>query len=197
MHEPAFIPTKPVTGATLDALGPPGPRHVLVLGSRRMASAVAKAGFEVTLWLPAPGDEGPHEGDDQRDGEDARGIVTLRGPIAAREFSAPEYDALVSVCALAGTGDAAAALGTLLSAVKPGGRVVIAERAPWSTGGRLLARLFRRVAGRPVAMEPAEVAAICLQTGVRGLRQAWPQGLRSLVLTSGYRHPLARTLAAE
>lgn len=163
---PPMVLDKPLAKAVRSALGD-DPVSVLVVGSARLATALTKAGHAVTLDAPL-----------------------FDAPPVALE----RYDALVLVRVLGRRSDPLEDLARLVRAARPGGLVVLAEQAAWGRGGRWLGQLAGRLLGRPLVADASELGALCLNAGLTDLRQTWPQGLRSLVLTTGRVHALARTL---
>jgi hypothetical protein len=154
---------------------------VLVVGSARLAATLARAGHPVTGRAQA-------DGDGSGDG--------AQGPL----FTAPPggletYDALVLVQVVGRRDQPLQDLRRLVRAGRSGARVLLVEQAAWGPGGQWLGRLAGRIFGRPLVTDAAELASLCLNAGLRDVRQTWPQGLRSLVLTAGRIHPLSRALA--
>ncbi len=97
--------------------------------------------------------------------------------------------------ALARREDPLGDLRRLVGASRPGALVLLVEQAAYGRGGLWLGRLVGRMLGRPLLVDASELGALCLNAGLTDLRQTWPQGLRSLVLTRGRAHPMARLLA--
>jgi len=193
MSAPPLLLDKPLTKAVRAALGTE-PVNALVVGSPRLAASLAKAGHAVTLRRgPEALDVGSRSGEAVGEG--------MGGDIAGGEslFDAPpagleRYDALVLVQVLGRRSEPLEDLVRLVRAARPGALVVLADQAAWGRGGRWIGRLAGRLLGRPLVSDASEVGALCINAGLTELRQTWPQGLRSLVLTTGRVHGLTRTL---
>ncbi len=171
MRTPPLITDKPLGSAVRSAIGDE-PVNVLVVGSARLAAALTKAGHNVRQW---PGEK----------------IASLfHAPAAELQ----PYEALVLVQVVGRRGEPLEDLSALVRAVRPRALVIVAEQAAWGRGGLWFGRLLGRLLGRPLVTDASELAALCLNAGLTGIRQTWPQGLRSLVLTLGRAHALARTL---
>jgi SAM-dependent methyltransferase len=175
MSAPPLILDKPLNRAVLSAVGDDAVT-ALVVGSKRLAATLAKAGHAVTLW--------------QTGGQPGGGPLFDAGTAEIER-----YDVLVLVQVLGRRPEPLEDLRHLVRAARPGGLVVLAESAAWGRGGRWLGRLVGRLLGRPLVSDASELGALCLNAGLTELRQTWPQGLRSLVLTTGRVHALARLLA--
>lgn len=176
---------KPLSKAVLSALGTE-PVNALVVGSARLAAALVRVGHAVTQRRD------PEAGNAAGDvGEDA---VARESLFDAPPVGLERYDALVLVQVLGRRSEPLEDLVRLVRAARPGALVVLAEQAAWGRGGRWLGRLAGRLLGRPLVTDASELGALCLNAGLTDLRQTWPQGLRSLVLTTGRVHALARTL---
>lgn len=166
-----IVPDRPLLGAVLDLLSTP-PARVLVAGAPRLATALRAAGH-VVREAPA---------------RDAR--QALEAPAEELET----MDALLLVNCFREPEESREELRALVRRARPGALVLLVESAAWGPGGRLLARALRRLFGRPVVAGPSRLAALCLNVGLREIRQTWPQGLRSLILTRGTVHPQAPRL---
>jgi hypothetical protein len=181
MRAPPLVLDKPLRKAVLSALGDESVK-VLVVGSARLAEGLAKGGHTVTLRRDPEGVDAAVDA--------AAGKPLFEAPPAGL---AP-FDALVLVQVLGRRPEPLVDLARLVRAARPGALVVLAEQAAWGSGGQWLGRLAGRLLGRPLVTDASELGALCLNAGLGDLRQTWPQGLRSLVLTTGRVHALARTL---
>lgn len=179
MGAPPLVPDKPLGRAIGSVLGD-APVRVLVVGAPRVAARLAARGHAVTH---RPDADTPEPG--------AEGGSLFDAPAGGLEA----YDALVLVRVLGRRSDPQQDLIHLVRAAQPGGRLILVEQAAWGSGGRFVGRLMGRLLGRPLVTDATELGALCLNAGLSGLRQTWPQGLRSLVLTTGRVHPLARALS--
>ena len=74
----------------------------------------------------------------------------------------------------------------------PEGRLILIEQSDPLTGRRgVLVRLLSMFG---FLHTPEQLNRLFLKCGFRQIRQQWPQGLRSIVVTSGYLDPLAPNL---
>ncbi|MFH2008809.1 MAG: hypothetical protein ABI333_19635 [bacterium] len=184
MSSRPFVPDKPLVGAVLAALDAQ-PSTVLVVGSPRVARALRRAGHAVTLWTLGGAGEAAAA---------LKAPLTWRSTLEHPPPALDRYEALVLVNVLGRRVDPQGDLRRLVREARPGALVLAAEQAAFGQGGRMLSRWFGRLLGRTLLMEPSELAAVFLNAGLSGLRQSWPQGLRSLVLIRGRVHRLARVL---
>jgi len=191
MHAPPLVLDKPLNKAIRSALGDDS-LHVLVVGSARLAAALAKGGHRVTSRPDAEIAASPAHGEGDPTGDVTAGTSLFDETPPGLE----RYDALVLVRGLGRRSDPLGDLTRLVRAARPGALVVLVEQAAWGRGGQWFGRLASRLLGRPLVSDASELGALCLNAGLRDLRQTWPQGLRSLVLTMGRVHALARTLAS-
>ena len=160
--EPARHQAPALDRAVLDILQAGPYRRVVVLGRPRLASRLAEAGFEV--WRSS--------------------AITEPPPRTA--------DAVVSVGQLARlrAEETAAALARVATWLEPEGLFAAAEIAAEGTLGRKILAGLRRLRRRP-ALDPAHICESFLRAGFRPVRQTWPQGVASWLLTYGTLAPLA------
>lgn len=180
MSAPPLVPDKPLGRAIESVLGD-SPARVLVVGSSRIAARLAAAGHAVTH---RPDADTPEPG--------AASGSLFDAPVGGLE----PFDALVLLQVLRRRPDLQQDLARLVQSARPGAQLILVEQAAWGSGGRWIGALLGRLFGRPLVTDATELGALCLNAGLCGLRQTWPQGLRSLVLTTGRVHPLARELSA-
>jgi len=180
MSAPPLVLDKTLNKAVRSALGDE-PATVLVVGSARLAASLSKGGHAVTLRRKG------EAGDDASD-------AAQKSFFDALPVELERYDALVLMQVVGRRSEAPEDLARLVRAARPGAFVVLVEQAAWGRGGLWFVRMMGRLLGRPLVTDATELSALCLNAGLTGLRQTWPQGLRSLVLTTGRVHALARTL---
>ncbi len=183
MIEATFLPAPPLGRTVLDALGS-APVGCLVVNSARVAPRLRRAGHTVVHW--------------QTDASDAAAADpgSHCAPLDRPPEGLADLQALVLVGVLTGREDPQADLRRLVRLTRPGAQVFVAEPAAYNRRGRVLSRLLGRFLHHPLTTDSQELGAICLAAGLTGLRQVWPQGLRSLVLTEGRVHPLSPRLLA-
>jgi hypothetical protein len=179
MSAPPLIFDMPLGRAVRSALGDE-PAHVLVVGSTRLAATLSKAGHAVTARREI------EEGDPEKEAAGSSFFDTLGAELE-------RYDAVVLMQVLGRRSDPGQDLARLVRAARPRALVILVEQAAWGRGGLWLVRMVGRVLGRSLITDATELSALCLNAGLTDLRQTWPQGLRSLVLTTGRVHALART----
>jgi pimeloyl-ACP methyl ester carboxylesterase len=160
---------------------------VAVLGSARVARRLALQGHRVVCVV-----EGGSQGARlaawaaKEDPEGRLSVVQSRED--AVPFAPHRLKAVVAVSVLGGLKKGKAVPDVIRSwsrAVRPLGTILVGELAAEGWAGRMLLKLTRKIKGRVDALEPARLCALLLDAGVRRIRQVWPQGVGSYVVTCG------------
>lgn len=205
MHPAPFLPAPPLGSALVEIVGSE-PTACLVAGPKAVARALVKAGHAVTRWQVLGETDAPTPRSDTRtDGVplprleeescSAPPQPLYEGPLGSPPQGMDRYGALVLSGVLTGLREPGLVLANLASHLPPRAWVIVVEPAAWSTPGLLLGRVLGKLRGRSMLTEPSTLAAMCLASGLTDLRQRWPQGLRSLVLTAGRVSPLRSSLS--
>lgn len=161
-------------------------RTVGVLGSTRLLNRLASSGFDV---LCLSFDERTATRKTSVAGHPLPAILqTRQGPPEQTLPLTHDLGALVSVGTLSRLesdvplSHAVRALG---STVTCGGLLLMAELSAEGSLGRILLRFGRIFRSRVLGLDPADVCAAMLTGGIRPVRQIWPQGVKSYVVTYG------------
>ena len=167
---------------------------VAVIGSARVARRLTLAGHRVVCVV----EEGSQAARlsawaVKEDPEGRLSVVQSRQD--ALPFAPHSLEAVVAVSVLGGLRKGKVVADVIRSwsrVVRPLGTLAVGEIAAEGWAGRMLLKLTRRIKGRVDALEPARLCVLLLEAGVRRIRQVWPQGVGSYVVTCGRVGPLSR-----
>jgi len=141
-------------------------RRVLLLGGRpRIAEKLAEVGLD---------------------------LMSTKDDVAGMGSGEP-FDAIVAISQLgrAKPDRAGETIRSWVAALRPGGTLAMAELAAEGGTGSLAMKLAHILRGKAF-MDPAEQCGLLLQAGIRNVRQVWPQGVGSWVLSHGVKAVLAQ-----
>lgn len=164
---------------------PDGP--VAVLGSARVARRLARQGHRVVCVVDGAAQAARHTAWALKEDPDGR-LAVVQSREDALPFAPRSLKAVVAVSVLGGLEKGKVVPDVIRSwsrAVRPLGTLAVGEMAAEGWAGRMLLKLTRRIKGRVDALEPARLCALLLDAGVRRIRQVWPQGVGSYVVTCG------------
>jgi SAM-dependent methyltransferase len=166
---------------------------VAVLGNARVARRLAGQGHRVVCVVENAAQAARLAAWALKEDLDGR-LSVVQSREDALPFAPNSLEAVVAVSVLGGLPKGRAVPDVIRSwirVVRPLGTLAVGEMAAEGWAGRMLLKLTRRIKGRVDALEPARLCALLLEAGVRRIRQVWPQGVGSYVVTCGRVGPLA------